>query len=121
MIMGFQEKRHQVDKGLDMEGKATWVIAGISLRSPLKPIYTGSPRSRGEWDDDGGCGCGGEEEELSTTPTGEEARIPAKFTCPPPAPRKRKPALKYRYDGVREFFNPPDLESVFMRKAERAN
>ncbi|KAF8040777.1 hypothetical protein BT93_B2874 [Corymbia citriodora subsp. variegata] len=117
MIMGFQEKRHQVDKGLDMEGKATWVIAGISLRSPLKPIYTGSPP---EWDEDGGGGGDGEEE-LSTTPTGEEARIPVKFTCPPPAPRKRKPALKYRYNGVREFFNPPDLESVFMRKAERAN
>lgn len=111
MIMGFQEKRHQVDRGLEMEGKATWVIAGISLRSPLKPIYT-------KWDDGGGGA--EEEEELSTTPTGEEARIPARFTCPP-APRKRKPALKYRYNGVREFFNPPDLESVFMRKAERAN
>ncbi|KAI3433131.1 uncharacterized protein J3R85_007345 [Psidium guajava] len=116
MIMGFQEKRHQVDKGLEMEGKATWVIAGISLRPPLKPIYTSSPQSRGEWGD----GEEEEEEEFSTTPTGEEARIPAKFTCPP-APRKRKPASKYRYNGVREFFNPPDLESVFMRKAERAN
>ena len=122
--MGFSEKHQVVDMGLDSESK-TWVIAGIPLRTPLKPIYTekNNPRvvesrERGHdhCDGDGnGEACG------STTPTGEESRIPTRLTCPP-APRKRKPSLKCNYGVVREFFTPPDLETVFIRHhVERAN
>ena len=102
----------QVDGGLESEGKK-WVIAGISLRAPLKPIYTNPVEKDKESDDQ-------EDESCSTTPTGEEARIPTILTCPP-APRKRKPSLKCNYGSVREFFTPPDLETVFIRHVERAN
>ncbi|XP_021293253.1 cyclin-dependent protein kinase inhibitor SMR6-like [Herrania umbratica] len=101
----------QVDGGLESEGKK-WVIAGISLRAPLKAIYTNPAEKDKEISD--------ETDECSTTPTGEEARIPTILTCPP-APRKRKPSLKCNYGSVREFFTPPDLESVFIRHVERAN
>jgi hypothetical protein len=101
--MGFSEK---VDGGLETEGKK-WVIAGIPLRAPLKPIYT-NPAEK-EW-----VGTDGQEE-CSTTPTREEARIPTRLTCPP-APRKRKSSFKCNYGGVREFFTPPDLETVFMQR-----
>lgn len=101
----------QVDGGIEAEGK-NWLIAGISLRAPLKPIHTRYvEKEQGNNGDDDGC---------STTPTSHEARIPAKLPCPP-APRKRKSTLKCNYSGVREFFTPPDLETVFKRHVERAN
>ncbi|KAG4159161.1 hypothetical protein ERO13_D02G159400v2 [Gossypium hirsutum] len=99
----------QVDGGLESEGKK-WVIAGISLRAPLKPIYThpvDDQRDKDSTDDK-------EDESCSTTPTGQEARIPTLLTCPP-APVKHKPTLKCNYGSVREFFTPPDLETVFIR------
>ncbi|TKY50454.1 hypothetical protein E2542_SST27918 [Spatholobus suberectus] len=78
-----------------------WVIAGIAVRS-LKPINTKRV-----------CGDDGDEEEArSTTPTAKEARIPEKLPCPP-APRKRRPSRCNNVGGVREFFTPPDLETVF--------
>lgn len=89
----------------DSEGKK-WVIAGIAIRAPLKPISTKD--------------CGEDEEARSTTPTARESRIPEKLACPPP-PRKRRPSSSCHFNGVREFFNPPDLESVFIRHVERAN
>ncbi|KAL7241074.1 hypothetical protein ACSBR2_006656 [Camellia fascicularis] len=104
--MGYPEK---MDGGVESEGKKCWVIAGIPLRSPLKPLFT-TPEKQRE-NDDG--------EECSTTPTAEEARIPSKLMCPPP-PRKRKPSSRYHYNGVKEFFTPPDLETVFLiRRVER--
>lgn len=114
--MGFSEKQQVVDVGYDSaETNKKWVIAGIPLRSPLKPIFTLNPVETVRDDDDG-------QEDCSTTPTGEEARIPTRFTCPP-APRKQRPSLKCNY-GVahREFFTPPDLETVFIRRhIEKAN
>lgn len=113
--MGFSEKSH-VDFGLEFDSESKkWVIAGIPLRGPLKPICTFSVETTSERDGD-------KEDECSTTPTGEEARIQKRFTCPP-APRKRKPSLKFNYSGVREFFTPPDLETVFIRRhvEEEAN
>ncbi|XP_065873457.1 cyclin-dependent protein kinase inhibitor SMR6-like [Euphorbia lathyris] len=104
--MGFSGK-HQSESGLEFDGKK-WVIAGIPLRAPLKPIYT-NPVEKSEI------------EECSTTPTNSEARIPVR-KLPPPAPKKRKATLKCNYSSsVREFFTPPDLETVFMRQIERAN
>ena len=50
----------------------------------------------------------------STTPTSAEARIPQRLPCPL-APRKRRPSLKCHLNGVKDFFNPPELESVFKR------
>ncbi|KAK8655478.1 hypothetical protein V6N13_108053 [Hibiscus sabdariffa] len=111
----------QVDEGGGLESDAKkWVIAGISLRAPLKPIYTTNPVSvdrhhkdkettidDDKEDDEDSCS-------TSTTPTGQEARIPALLTCPP-APMKTKPSLKCNYASVRHFFTPPDLDTVFIR------
>lgn len=105
--MGFSEKV-QVGGGQEPEGK-TWVITGISLRVHLRPINT-NPLEKGKEN---------EEEEIPTTPTSEEARIPESLPCPP-APKKRKPISKCHFSGVREFFSPPDLESVFIPRVERA-
>ncbi|KAH6758539.1 cyclin-dependent kinase inhibitor SMR3-like protein [Perilla frutescens var. hirtella] len=101
--MGFS-KKHQVELTKESEGKK-WVIAGIAIRAPLKPVST---KVRD----------GGDDEEESTTPTARESRLPEKLTCPA-APRKRRPVSTCQV--VREFFNPPDLESVFICHAERAN
>ncbi|KAF8390484.1 hypothetical protein HHK36_025010 [Tetracentron sinense] len=99
--MGFPEKP-QVDGGLESEGKK-WVIAGISSRTPLRSIST-KPTEK---DSDS------EEEGRLRTPTAEETRIPERLACPP-APRKRKPSSRCKFNGVREFFTPPDLDSVFI-------
>ncbi|TKY69907.1 hypothetical protein E2542_SST06190 [Spatholobus suberectus] len=105
--MGFSEKP-QVEES----DSRKWVIAGIALRAPLKQIYTTVEKE--EQDE-------GDMEECSTTPKEEEAKIPTTLKCPP-APRKRKPSLKCNYrGGAREFFAPPDLETVFIRHVERAN
>ncbi|XP_022751875.1 cyclin-dependent protein kinase inhibitor SMR6-like [Durio zibethinus] len=106
--MGFS-KKHQLDGVLDSKGKK-WVIAGIAIRTLLEPINT---KSRGKENEE-------DEEEASTTPTSKEARIPDKLPCPP-APRKRRPPSRCHYSGVREFFTPPDLETVFKRHVEKAN
>ncbi|CAH8357073.1 unnamed protein product [Eruca vesicaria subsp. sativa] len=105
--MGFS-KKSQFDGGLDSEGKK-WVIAGIGIRTSLKPVKTKlrAPETEAEVE---------EEEECSKTPTAKEAKIPEKLKCPP-APRKRRPALKCRSNAVTEFFTPPeDLETVFIRR-----
>ncbi|KAF6157458.1 hypothetical protein GIB67_004396 [Kingdonia uniflora] len=101
--MGFAEKI-QVDGGIELEGKK-WVIAGIPTRGPLRQIKTKNIEKEN---------CGGEEQERSITPTCKEARIPERLPCPP-APKKRRPSLRCKLGGAREFFNPPDLESVFIR------
>lgn len=120
--MGFSEK---LDLAAALDSEPTtkkWVIAGIPLRAPLKPVYTTKTKSpRLERDrHDGGGDDDGEEDCSTTTPTGEESRIPTRLTCPP-APRKRKASRKCNYGAVREFFTPPDLETVFIRHVERAN
>lgn len=103
---------------VDKEAK-NWIIPGIALRGPLKPILT-TPVSK-NYDDDDDQDPAVEEESCCTTPTSQESRIPTRLACPP-APKKRKPSSKSCYfNGVREFFNPPhDLESVFIRRAEKA-
>ncbi|KAF5199284.1 Cyclin-dependent protein kinase inhibitor smr6 [Thalictrum thalictroides] len=102
--MGFSQKT-QIDGGsvAELEGKK-WVVAGISVRTPLKPISTNKIER--------GSNSSNEEEEFSTTPTAEGMKIPEKLPCPPP-PRKRRPSLKCNLNGAREFFSPPDLETVF--------
>lgn len=73
-------------EGVESEVKK-WMIAGIALRSPLKPIFTtkAAPQKQEE-----------ESEEKSlSTPTSEESRIPpCKFQCPPPPPPRKKPKSK---------------------------
>ncbi|KAK4417805.1 Cyclin-dependent protein kinase inhibitor SMR6 [Sesamum alatum] len=101
--MGFSKKHHQVEGSKESEGKK-WVIAGIGVRAPLKPIST----TRGREDE-----CSENEDECTKTPTARESKIPEKLSCPP-APRKRRPTSTCHFNGVREFFNPPDLESVFI-------
>jgi hypothetical protein len=112
--MGCSSEKSQVEGGIDSENNRKWVIAGISLRAPLKPIFT-IPSEKEQPKE--------EETEECSTPTSEESKIPTLFTCPP-APRKQKSSLKWNYhnDGiVREFFKSPDLESVFIRHVESAN
>ncbi|XP_052205355.1 cyclin-dependent protein kinase inhibitor SMR8 [Diospyros lotus] len=109
--MGYPEKP-QMDGALvdSVDGKR-WVVAGIAFRRPLKPIFTTNSVEKVQKDD--GVG---EDDECVTTPTAEEARIPAMLPCPPP-PRKRKPSRRCSYNGgAREFFTPPDLETVFIRR-----
>ncbi|KAM5581710.1 cyclin-dependent protein kinase inhibitor SMR6 [Rosa sericea] len=111
--MGFSKKSQVLDGGIESEGKK-WVIAGISVRASLKPIKTKTRRAKESEE-------GSEEEEAgSTTPTAKEARIPEKFSCPA-APRKRRPASVCNFSGVREYFIPPDLETVFKLHVEKAN
>lgn len=108
--MGFSEKP-QVEES---DSTRKWVIAGIPSRAPLKPIFTTKEEEKDEE---------GDLEECSTTPKGEEAKIPTSLKCPP-APKKRKPSLKCNYrggGGSREFFTPPDLETVFIRHVERTS
>lgn len=89
------------------ESTKKWVIGGISFKSPLKEIHTKAVR---------------EEEECSTTPTSEESRISTRLCICPPAPKKRKPSSRRCNSGVGvcEFFHPPDLETVFKRRVEKA-
>ncbi|XP_057763492.1 cyclin-dependent protein kinase inhibitor SMR6-like [Arachis stenosperma] len=124
--MGFSEKPPQITEGgggVDSDNNnRKWVIAGTSLRAPLKPIYTVIPvdqKAKQQEEEQQ------EEFSTSTTPTGKEARVPTTLKCPP-APRKPKSSLKCNYHGAgggaREFFTPPDLETVFIRHVvERAN
>ncbi|XP_021901145.1 cyclin-dependent protein kinase inhibitor SMR6-like [Carica papaya] len=110
--MGFSGKPQVVDGGIESEGKR-WVIAGIPSRAQLTTIFT-TPPDKDQTDNAAEEGC--------KTPTSEESKIPTKLTCPPPPPRKRKPSLKCNYGANREFFTPPDLESVFVRRhVEKAN
>ena len=104
-------KKHQVDEiSIETEGKK-WSIAGIAIHAPLRSVTT-KPEDRESHDE--------RDESCSTTPTAKESRIPEKFPCPP-APRKRRPTSICHYKGAREFFTPPDLETVFMRHVERAD
>ncbi|KAH7847929.1 hypothetical protein Vadar_031728 [Vaccinium darrowii] len=107
--MGFS-KKPQLDG--ESDGKK-WVIAGIAIRGPIRSIKT-KPKEKE-------CDNNDDYEGLSTTPTAKESRLAEKLACPP-APRKRRPVSTCHYNGAREFFNPPDLESVFIqRHVERAN
>ncbi|KAK3028191.1 hypothetical protein RJ639_039474 [Escallonia herrerae] len=74
--MGVSEKPYSSQ--MDAE---KWVIAAVPPWRDLKPVFTKPGDSK----------AGKQEEELLTTPTSEESRIPSRFTCPPP-PRKRKPS-----------------------------
>ncbi|XP_055805209.1 cyclin-dependent protein kinase inhibitor SMR6-like [Solanum dulcamara] len=103
--MGFSKK---IKVEGNKEENKKWVIAGIAILAPLRSIST-KPRDDSE-----------DEEEFSTTPTARSSRIPERLQCPP-APMKRRTKSMCHYNSGREFFNPPDLESVFIRHVERAN
>ncbi|KAM7269191.1 hypothetical protein ACFE04_024688 [Oxalis oulophora] len=85
------------------------VVDVFPLRAPLKPLYI--KKDKDVDDDDEECN-------NSTTPRGDEARIPARLTCPPPPPRKRKPSFKCNYGRGRDFFIPPDLETRVVATRE---
>lgn len=105
--MGFSGKtHHQFDGNFGETAEVKkWVITEISLHSPMKPISLSSSALANT-----------ENEDLCpTTPTAASVRIPTVFPCPP-APKKRKQSLKFSYCGTREFFSPPDLETVFIHR-----
>lgn len=112
--MGFS-KMSQAEGGLETGGKK-WAVAGISIRAALKPISMKQRLKVRETGEGGGTNVEEEEEEGSsrpTTPTAREARIPDSLPCPA-APRKRRPRpSRCNMSRAREFFTPPDLESVF--------
>ncbi|KAL8157042.1 cyclin-dependent protein kinase inhibitor SMR6-like [Apium graveolens] len=103
------------DEGVITESEAKKLVAltGITSRTPLKPIFTRQEIKKHEEE-------GEEEESLrSTTPKSEESRVLSKI-CPL-APMKRKTKPRCYYGAVREFFAaPPDFESLFIRRAEKA-
>ncbi|KVH88934.1 cyclin-dependent protein kinase inhibitor SMR6-like [Cynara cardunculus var. scolymus] len=104
-----------------MESETTakkWVIAGIQFMSPLKPIYTKKEIGKTH-EEEGNKEEEEEEKECCTTPTTPESRIPCLLKCPG-APMKRKAVSRSHCNGVRDYFKPPDLESVFIRCIERA-
>ncbi|CAN8240955.1 unnamed protein product [Cochlearia groenlandica] len=103
--MGFSDKTHQ-----ETTDDKKWVISQISIRAPpmLKPISLSSSSSVANTED---------QDLYPTTPKAVSVRIPTVFPCPP-APKKRKRSLKFSYNGAREFFTPPDLETVFIHRGK---
>ncbi|KAF3505269.1 hypothetical protein F2Q69_00039596 [Brassica cretica] len=94
-------KKSQIGRGLDTDCRK-WVIAEISIRASLKPVKTKLRKPERETE--------AEEEKA------KEAKFSEKLKCPP-APRKRRPALKCRSNvGVEYFVPPEDLETVFIRR-----
>ncbi|KAI3941218.1 hypothetical protein MKX01_029792 [Papaver californicum] len=125
--MGISEKHHGIEGGgggggvIEMEGnkKKRYVIVGIPIirtPPPLRKIRTKRVeiKIQSEVED--------EEEECPTTPTSKEARLPNRIECPP-APRKKRPSASSRSCNfnVKDFFNPPDLDSVFICHLESAS
>ncbi|KAL6521786.1 hypothetical protein OROGR_018355 [Orobanche gracilis] len=109
--MGFSKKFQAEEVVAESEGKKKWFIPGVSIKAPLK-LVSSKAVARDSCEEDGGA--------CPTTPTARGSKISEKLVCPP-APRKRRPTSACYFSGVREFFNPPDLESIFIRHAERAN
>ncbi|CAA0823421.1 Unknown protein [Striga hermonthica] len=102
MIMHvFRDGFFEETVGAESEARK-WALAGIPIRAPLKQIST---NKAADYED--------EDSARSTSPTARESRITGKLICPP-APRKRRPASTCHFNGAREFFNPPDLASVFI-------
>ncbi|KAK9064751.1 hypothetical protein SSX86_016133 [Deinandra increscens subsp. villosa] len=88
--------------GESLEGNKKWVIAGITMRAPLKSLSTRKTKE----DDDNTSNSG------NTTPTSKDSRIPEALPCPPP-PRKRRPVSTCHNKANMEFFTSPDLDSLF--------
>ncbi|KAJ4757377.1 cyclin-dependent kinase inhibitor [Rhynchospora pubera] len=95
---------------VNKEGKI-WVLAGIQLPSPLKPIKI-KANQLGEKDED--------EEQLELqqlTPQEENFMLSKGLVCPP-TPRKPRTTRKCSFAEL-EFFNVPELETVFTRRVKR--
>ncbi|KAI3976231.1 hypothetical protein MKX01_019177 [Papaver californicum] len=104
--MGLSMKSQVLVDGKETEGNKKWVVAGILVRSPLKAINTNKKIEDGD-DEEQGCS--------ATTPTSVETRINSERLLCPPAPRKRRPSLKFHSNNkAMDFFNPPELESIFV-------
>ena len=104
MNMGFLKDANKF--GFRIRSKEVGVV-GISVRS-LKPINM-KPKSMENEDDDADA--------CSTT---KEARILKKLSCSP-APRKRPPSrCNNNFNGIREYFTPPNLETMFKLHVEKA-
>ena len=106
-------KKSLVCRGLDTDGKK-WDIAEISIRASLKPVKTKLKRTERDTEAEEEHYSGSEE--YCITPTAKEAKLSEKLICPP-APRKRRPALKCRSNVGIEYFGvtPSELETVFIR------
>ncbi|RZC85202.1 hypothetical protein C5167_004289 [Papaver somniferum] len=103
--MGLSMKSQVLAEGKEAEGNKKWVVAGILVRTPLKAINTNKKIEDGDHKEQG-CS--------ATTPTSVEARINSERLLFPPAPRKRRPSLKFHSNKKAMNFFPPELESVFV-------
>ncbi|CAM8907526.1 hypothetical protein QQ045_010684 [Rhodiola kirilowii] len=94
----------------ETEAKKRWLMAGISVTNMLKPISTKPIKPTVQEQHDS-------ETELSPPTTPTNMRIPETLMCPP-APRKRKSSAGLCCSGAVEFFIPPDLKTVFIRRVQ---
>ncbi|KAL1808245.1 hypothetical protein DCAR_0727661 [Daucus carota subsp. sativus] len=116
--MGYSKKSVKMEGEVEAEGKK-WLLT--ALTSPLKPIHTKKDEHKKE------CGDAHDQaafdEEKCTTPSSDESRIPSsRLSQCPGAPRKRKSCSRIdKFCGKsigREFFSPPELESLFMSSVD---
>nr|CAD1838325.1 unnamed protein product [Ananas comosus var. bracteatus] len=112
--MGFQKKQHQSEANGE---KTMWVIAGIPLKAPilkpLKPLTTAPQHEAKEEEEEEGL-------LLQLTPKKgakvlQQQQEQEVLLCPP-APKKARPPLRCRVEGVEFFDVPEDLASVFMER-----
>lgn len=100
---------------LELDVGHKWVIALKPITTKKRSLDHQKQSSTSEEDEDQEAyNCS------ASTPTGEESRIPSLLSCPP-APTKRSTTSPssskyYQQNRVMEFFMPPDLESVFVRR-----
>lgn len=105
-------RKHQVNRSQESNGKKWASGGGVTLRS----IST-KPKDQEYYSEEEGDNNG----MISTTPTWKGAKIPQRLHCPP-APTKTPAKPLCEFNGIREFFTPPDhLESVFVLRADRNN
>ncbi|KAK1425892.1 hypothetical protein QVD17_21254 [Tagetes erecta] len=99
--MGIAEETMELESATNK-----WVITGIQF---LNPIYTNKRiKTQNKQETEYCC----------TTPTTPESLISA-LQCPG-APRKRKAVSRRQLNGVRDYFKPPELESIFICCVKRS-
>lgn len=98
----------------DTDG-SKWAIAEISIPTSLKPVKTKLKRTERDTEAEEEHYSG--REEYCITPTAKETNLSEKLICPP-APKKRRPALKCRSNvGIEYFVVPPtEFETMFIRR-----
>lgn len=117
--MVYSKKSVKKEEVVEAEGKKWKLTNETALKSPLKSKHTN--RADNKQEQDTKHEQQEEDEEICTTPTSDESRIPCtRFIQCPGAPKKRKCTSKKQHFGSNnvvsiEFFSSPELETLFMR------